>query len=151
MNPNGGEFPTATRLTEGQAYEAFIEYLRAWPRETDTLNLGDVGSAIDPTVWADGSPADPAVPSEWATATETVLKAGATQPIDDDNSPAFPAADWLKVLHSFVSSLWPLLGAVPLTPLIAMLEQKDSQLPGSNVSPWQLWTRATEVLVRGTR
>jgi hypothetical protein len=148
MNEDTSEFPTAPRLTERRAYEAFIEYLRAWPRETEALNLGDVGSGIDPTVWADGSPADPAVPSDWAKAAATVLKAGAGGSIEDDHAPAFPDTDWLRVLHYFVLSLWPLLGAIPLTPLIAILARKDSALPGSDVSPWQLWTQATGAFLR---
>ena len=141
---------TSTRLTERQAYDAFIEYLRGWPRETDELNLRDVGSGIDPTVWADGSPADPAVPSDWAKAAATVLNVEAGRSIEDDHAPAFPETDWLGVLHSFVSSLWPVLGNIPLTPLIAILEEKDSALPGSDVSPWRLWTQATHALLRET-
>jgi len=150
MNDNMSEFPTSTRLTERQAYEASIEYLRGWPRESDDLNLRDVGSGIDPTVWADGLPANPAVPWDWAKAAATVLKAEAVRPIEGDHGPAFPETDWLRVLYSFVSSLWPLLGAMPLNPLIAILERKDSALPGSDVSPWQLWTQATGALLRET-
>jgi hypothetical protein len=44
-----------------------------------------------------------------------------------------------------------LLGDLPLNPLIAILEQKDSALPGSAVSPWQLWTQATGAHFRNTR
>ena len=150
MNENTHEFATTTRLTERQAYEAFIEYLRGWPRETNVLNLGDVGSDMNPMIWADGSPLDPAVPWDWAKAAATVLKAEAVHPIEGDHGPAFPETDWLRVLYSFVSSLWPLLGAIPLTPLIAILEQKDSALPGSDLSPWQMWTRATGALLQET-
>jgi hypothetical protein len=150
MNENTSDLPTPTRLTDRQAYEAFIEYLRAWPRETDDLTLRDVGSDMDPMIWADGSPLDPAVPSDWAKAAATVLKAEAVRPIED-HGPAFPETDWLPVLYSFVSSLWPFLGAIPLTPLIAILEQKDSALPAAGVSSWQLWTQATSALLQETR
>jgi hypothetical protein len=73
------------------------------------------------------------------------------RPIAGDHGPSFPETDWLRVLYSFVSSLWPLLGNIPLTPLIAILEQKDSALPGSDVSPWQLWKQATRALRREMR
>jgi hypothetical protein len=150
MNQEHHGFATSTRLTERQAYEAFIEYLCGWPRETDVLTLRDVGSDMNPTIWAAGSPLDPAVPWDWARAAATVLKAEAVRPIEGDHAAAFPEPDWLRVLNSFVSTLWPLLGALPVNPLIAILEQKDSALSGSDVSPWQLWTQATRALLRET-
>jgi hypothetical protein len=116
---------------------------------TDELNLGDVGSDLNPLIWADGSPLDPAVPGDWARAAETVVKAEPGPAAEEEREPAFPERAWLPVLHAFVLSLWPVLGAMPLNPLIATLEQKHVALPGSDASPWQLWTEVAVSSLEG--
>jgi hypothetical protein len=134
-------------LTRSQAYDAVREYLAEFLRQSTNASLGTVLSDLNPHVWADGQPVDPAVPFDWSNAAAAVAALSPELTSDADNDQALPGQTWLTALFPFLTGLWPILGRVPLSDLLQVLAQKDVPIIASELSPWQAWLSVTQSIV----
>ena len=136
-------------LTRAQAYEALVEYLREFNRQLPEATLQYVLADLNPGVWTDSTPLDPAVPSDWSHAAALATgRAARSYGFEDDERETLPVLAWLEAVFPFLTRLRELLGLLPIREIVSILDQKDQSLPGSGSSPWELWVQATERVAR---
>lgn len=137
-------------MTQLQAYETLNRYLGEYCRQLPEAGLGEVLSEMNPHtgIWADGSPVDPAVPRDWSRAA-AAMASQAGPLTGEDAERSRPERDWLRTVFPYLVRLWNILGDVPLEQLIAVLAQKDAAIPGSSMTPWQLWIDTDEGVLQG--
>jgi hypothetical protein len=135
-------------LTRTEAYLTVQEYLAHYLRLSPDDNMGGVLSCVNPYLWSYGQSADPAVPSEWASAAAAVARRTVRAPSEAEAGadPALPEEKWLTALFPFLNGMWPVLGNFPLDDLLVLLAQSDVPVEGLGMSPWEMWLNATSPL-----